>query len=90
MKQVITACAGLALAMSANLAVPQVAVAKAKDEVELCRLLVAAEMFSSVGECVGQVRSSPATLCEGYDRGFLQFLGFKNRGDCVSFFRSIN
>ena len=84
----ITACAALALAGGVTTATP--ASAKAKDEVELCRILVAADVFESVGECVGTFRSNPAKACENYDSGFFAFFGFKNRGECVKFLRSFN
>lgn len=90
MKKLTAIAASAALAMSASLAMPQQANARAKDEVDLCRSLVDAQLFDSIGDCVGLLRSAPADICKDYDTGFLVFFKFKNRGDCMSFFRSIN
>ncbi|MCB2086635.1 MAG: hypothetical protein KDE07_09305 [Sphingomonadaceae bacterium] len=91
MKKLIATTASLALACSINLAAPQAAFASAKDEVQLCRVLVDAQIFSSVGECVGGMRSNPAKLCQQLDDyNVLQFFGWKNRGDCVSSIREYN
>ncbi|GEM_PF-2180279 len=90
MKKLTALAAGAALACSINLAAPPPAMAAANDEVEFCRTLVEAEVFGSLGECVGTLRSNPAKTCKNYDTDpFLQFLNFRNRGECVKFFRSI-
>ncbi|MCL4673964.1 MAG: hypothetical protein KJZ64_13770 [Sphingomonadaceae bacterium] len=65
--------------------------AAANDDVSLCRVLVDAQVYSSLGECVGSVRSNPAKFCRELDeQGFLVFFGWKNRGDCVSSVRELN
>ena len=72
-------------------ALPQPAQAAASDDVALCRALVDAEIYGSLGECVGSVRSNPAKFCRDLDQeGFLVFFGWKNRGDCVSAVRELN
>jgi hypothetical protein len=84
------AIAGLALATTPAL-IPQPAEAAANDDVPLCRVLVDAQVYSSLGECVGSVRSNPAKFCRDLDdQGFLVFFGWKNRGDCVSSVRELN
>lgn len=91
MKKLTGAIACTALALSFNLAMPQVASASANDEVGTCRILVDAEVFESLGECVGAFRSGPAKFCKRLDeQGFLGFFGWKNRGDCVSSIREFN
>lgn len=85
MKIAIPAGVGLALAASATFMAPQTAVAQANDEVQLCRSLVAAQLFSSVGDCVSSLRNRPVAFCK--DPAVLQFFGFKNRGECISLFR---
>lgn len=91
MKPLPLLCAiGLAVA-SLPVALPQPATAAANDDVSLCRALVDAEIYSSLGECVGSVRSNPAKFCRDLDeQGFLIFFGWKNRGDCVSSVRELN
>lgn len=63
----------------------------AKTDVEFCKLVADAGITSSVGECMGIVRSDDAPqLCKAIDlSGLLDAFGFKNRGDCVSFLRTL-
>ena len=90
MKKITTLAVCAALAMAGGVSAPQAVQAQANDEVQLCRTLVAAQVFPSLGECVSLFRSNPAKACQNYDSGFLAFLGFKNKGECVKFFRSLN
>lgn len=86
----LLAAAGLIVA-GLPAALPQPAQAAANDDVALCRALVDAEIYGSLGECVGSVRSNPAKFCRELDQqGFLVFFGWKNRGDCVSSVRELN
>ena len=90
MKKITTFAVTAALAMAGAVTAPQAVQAQAKDNVDTCRTLVAAQVFPSLGECVSLFRSGYAKACENYDTGFLAFFGFKNRGECVKFFRSLD
>lgn len=90
MKKITTLAASAALAMAGGVAAPEVAYARANDNVDTCRVLVAAEIFPTLGECVSLFRLGYAKACQNYDSGFLAFFNFKNQGDCVKFFRSLD
>lgn len=90
MKTITTLAACAALALAGGFAAPQTAEARADDNVDTCRLLVAAEVFPSLGACMSLFRGGYAKSCQQYDQGFLAFFGFKNQGECVKFFRSID
>ena len=90
MKKITTLAAAAALAMAGGVTAPQAVQAQANDNVDVCRTLVAAQIFTSLGECVSLFRSGYAKACANYDSGFLAFFGFRNQGECVKFFRSFD
>ena len=90
MKSITTFAAAAALALAGGVAAPPAVHAQANDNVDTCRMLVAAQVFPSLGECVSVFRGGYAKACQNYDTGFLAFFGFRNQGECVKFFRSID
>lgn len=95
MKKVICTLASAALVGSAMVVTPMSAVSAqtdgASDLVELCKELGEAAGFESVGECVSVVRTKgPIGFCQFLKEiDFLQAFGWRNQGECVTHFRSI-
>ena len=93
MKKIINLVAAAAIA--ASLSMPTVSAdpgkGSATDAVAFCKDLTDAGVTSSVGECMGILRSDDAPqICKNLDfAGLLEAFGFKNRGQCVSFARSV-
>ena len=60
-----------------------------KDTVEFCKSIAEVAPQYTVGDCMGILRSGGVPgFCKDLDRnGFLEFLGFKNVGHCVSTLR---
>lgn len=90
-KKLIAMAAGTAMAMSFTAAAPVTASAAGNGHVELCRPLVDAQLFGSLGECVSIVRTAPVSLCKDLkDFGLLDLFGWRNLGQCVSDLRALN
>lgn len=86
-KTLIAAAASLWMAASFTATAP----AAGNDHVELCRPLVDAEIFGSLGECVSIARTAPVVICKDLEEsGLLDLFGWGNRGQCVSDLRSWN
>ena len=91
MKKILAAASSLALALSAMVAVPMPAQAASVDgATEWCQAY-AGYSGLTVGQCVSYFRSDDiAGLCRILDNfGYLPYYGFKNRGDCVSYLRTL-
>ena len=91
MKKILAAASSLALALSAMVAVPTPALAASVDGyTEYCRAN-AASFELTVGQCVSYFRSDDiAGLCRILDNlGYLQYFGWTNRGQCVSYLRTL-
>ena len=61
-KSLIAVAASLAMAATFTATAPVAASAAGNDHVELCRPLVDAQIFGSLGECVSLVRTAPVQL----------------------------
>ncbi len=91
MKTTSATLAALAMVAAMNVSLPTAAVARANDNVEQCRLLVSFNVFETQGECMGSLRSQAPRTCRLLrDYDVLDFFGFRNVGDCVSFYRSVD
>ena len=91
MKKAIAFAVSASLAVSCNFIIPTAANAAGNDEVVMCRALVDAELFSSLGECMSIVRTAPPVVCKSLkDANYLELFGWRNIGDCVSTLRSLN
>lgn len=91
MKKATAFAAGIMLTVSCNIAMPVAVTAAANDDVVMCRALVDAEFFSSLGECVSIVRTAPPVVCKSLkDANYLELFGWRNIGHCVSTLRSLN
>lgn len=100
MKNLMAFAAALGMAMSVNLALPTVASAQsAQPAVDFCKANYEAFGFSSVGECVSLIRTSPVRACQ-YLKNNDYFpldtyapdgtpVTLNNQGQCVSFIRHL-
>lgn len=90
-KTLIAAAASLAMAATFTATAPVAASAAGNDHVEMCRPLVDAQIFGSLGECVSLIRTAPVQLCKDLkDFGLLDLFGWRNLGQCVSDLRALN
>ena len=93
MKKVTSSLAAIAVAVSFSIAPVSADPGKgpANDTVDFCKAITDAGITSSVGECMGILRSDDApSICKLWDfQGVLELIGFKNRGDCVSTLREL-
>lgn len=90
-KTIIATAASLCMAASFTATAPVAASAAGNDHVQLCRPLVDAEIFGSLGECVSLVRTAPVQLCKDLQGfGLLELFGWRNLGQCVSDLRALN
>ena len=89
MKKLTAIAASAALALSLGVSAPTVAAKGASEEVEACK---AGEIgdFEGLGDCISTVRGGVPKFCASEGSQFLwDLFGFRNVGDCVSWFRSV-
>lgn len=87
MKKFVSFAAAAALALSVNVGAISTAAAEdgRSDYVDLCKFLVEAGIYDTVGACMSDVNTVPVDFCKAY----YDFFGFKNVGQCVSYIRHL-
>ena len=85
MKKIARIAAAAALAMSFNAGTFTTASAGGVNDYvkDVCKPLVEAGFFDSVGDCIGNANKSVPAFC----KEFFEIIGYKNVGECVSSIR---